>query len=78
MSFLDSLYNLKGKVAVVTGATGQLGTKISNAFVQTGCVTIGLDVKINEVNKIDGVDYYELDIVDKQAVSDIFEKIIAK
>ena len=78
MSFLDDLYNLKGKVVVVTGATGQLGTKISNAFMQMGCKTIGVDVKINEANKVAGVDYYEADIISKQAVIDLFEKLIQK
>jgi gluconate 5-dehydrogenase len=76
MSFLDNLYNLTGKVAVVTGATGQLGKKITNAFVQTGCIAIGLDVKVNDANKVAGAIYYEMDIVNKQAVMDIFEKII--
>lgn len=78
MSFLDNLYNLKGKVVVVTGATGQLGRKISNAFVQMGCTTIGIDVKVNEAYKIEGVDYYETDIIDKQGVIDLFEKLVAK
>ena len=78
MSFLDNLYNLTGKVAVVTGATGQLGKKITNAFVQTGCTTIGLDVRINDDNKIEGADYYEVDIASKQSVIETFEKIIAK
>jgi gluconate 5-dehydrogenase len=78
MSFLDNLYNLKGKVVVVTGATGQLGKKITNAFVQMGCTTIGLDLKINDANKIEGADYYEMDIVSKDAVLATFEKIIAK
>jgi NAD(P)-dependent dehydrogenase (short-subunit alcohol dehydrogenase family) len=76
MSFLDNLYNLTGKVVVVTGATGQLGRKITNAFVQTGCTTIGLDVKINDANKVDGADYYEIDIVSQQSVIDGFDKII--
>ena len=78
MSFLDNLYNLTGKVAVVTGATGQLGKKITNAFVQTGCITIGLDVRVEGANKIEGVDYYEVDIANKQSVIDVFEKIILK
>lgn len=78
MSFLDDLYNLKGKVVVVTGATGQLGTKISNAFMQMGCTTIGVDVKINDANKVAGVDYYEADIISKQAVIDLFGRLIQK
>jgi NAD(P)-dependent dehydrogenase (short-subunit alcohol dehydrogenase family) len=78
MSFLDKLYDLNGKIAVVTGATGQLGKKIADALLQTGCITIGLDVKINDANKIADVDYYEVDIVSKESVIEVFEKIIEK
>lgn len=78
MTFLDKLYNLSGKVAVVTGATGQLGRKICDAFVQTGCRTIGVDVRLNEAGKVDGVDYYEADIVNKEAVNALFESLYQK
>jgi NAD(P)-dependent dehydrogenase (short-subunit alcohol dehydrogenase family) len=78
MSFLDNLYNLTGKVAVVTGATGQLGRKTCNAFIQTGCTVVGLDVRVNEANKIEGVEYYEVDIVNQQAIVVTFERIISK
>jgi len=78
MSFLDDLYDLKGKVVLVTGASGQLGKKICNAFVRMGCITLGLDLRVSDAGRVEGVEYYEADIVNKEAVLDTFSKIIAK
>ena len=70
--------SFKDSVVLVTGATGQLGTGICRAFVDAGATVIGWDKTLNSSVHIDGVEYAEVDITDKQAISaamaDIFER----
>jgi len=77
MSYLEKLFNLDSKVAVVTGATGQLGEVICQSFQQAGARVVGVDVNI-DVNMLEGVNYYQMDISNKQQVHEVFTKIIAK
>jgi len=77
MSYLEQLFNLNNKVAVITGATGQLGKVICRGFQQAGAMVVGIDMNI-DVNMLKGVDYYQMDISNKQQVHEVFTKIIAK
>lgn len=43
MSYLDQLFNLKGKVIVITGGAGVLATSMSEALAQAGCHVVLLD-----------------------------------
>ena len=75
MSYLESVFSLNDKVAVVTGATGQLGKEFCQGFLQAGTKTIGLDMDISR-NLIDGVDYYQLNITEKKQIYEVFTEII--
>ena len=75
MNYLKKIYDLKDKVILVTGACGQLGYRICEVFSEVGSRVIGLDVNIDN-NKIEGVEYYKLDIVNKKNIDSIFEQII--
>ncbi|MBC8390977.1 MAG: SDR family oxidoreductase [Deltaproteobacteria bacterium] len=77
MNYIESLFRLKNKIAVVTGATGQLGKTFCKGFRQAGARVIGVDINI-DVNILEGVDYYQMDISNKQQVHDVFTKIIEK
>ena len=77
MSYLDKLFNLKGKVILVTGACGQLGSEICKAFVSSGSIVVGVDLNV-ENKQLDGVDYYELDATNKTKKQKIYEAIIKK
>ena len=68
---------LKNKIVVVTGSCGQLGYSMCDLFVKNGCKVIGLDKSI-ELNKINNVDYYELDIREAEDVSNVFKNIFKK
>lgn len=76
MSYLEELFDCKGKVVVVTGATGQLGTTICESFKAAGAEIVGLDLKLD--NRLNGVTYYEIDITNKDKVSQVFNKIVEK
>ena len=76
-SNLDNIYNLKNKVVVITGSCGQLGTSMCNLFVNIGCKVIGIDYSI-ESNKINNVDYFQLDIRKSKDVSTFFKSIFNK
>ncbi len=77
MSYLESLFNCKDKVVIVTGAAGQLGAVFCDAFHQAGAVVIGVDIEVPQ-SKIDGTDYYKLDVTDKKQINIVFSEIINK
>lgn len=48
---IQELFNLKGKVAIVTGAVGQLGTQITNALFEAGANVVIADLNLSECQK---------------------------
>jgi len=76
-TYLNKIYDLKNKVVVVTGSCGQLGSSMCDLFVNIGYKVIGLDYSI-ELNKINNVDYYELDITKRKDVANVFKNIFKK
>ena len=51
MMHIQELFNLKGKVAIVTGAVGQLGTQITNALFEAGANVVIADLNLSECQK---------------------------
>lgn len=78
MKFIESLFGQEGKVVLVTGATGQLGTEICRAFLETGAQVIGCDIKIGSKIQHPKMEYVELDIRDRRAVEDVFRNVCEK
>lgn len=74
MSYLENLFNLKDKTAVVTGGAGQLGSRISEALKGAGAHPVVLDIAFPK-KKQKGVDYHKLDITKKEQVARAFGKI---
>lgn len=77
MSYLEDIFNLKEKVVIVTGATGQIGAQVCKAYSETGSRVIGVDIKAPGV-PLEGVDYYTADITKKRDIVSSFEHIIKK
>ncbi len=83
---IQKLFNLKGKVAIVTGAVGQLGTQIAKALLEAGADVIIADLNLSEcqekartINKNSprciGV---ELDVTKKESVKKMTALTIKK
>ena len=47
MTYIDKLFNLDGKVAVVIGAAGHLCSEMARGFANAGCAVILLDANIS-------------------------------
>jgi len=77
MGYLENLFDMKNKVVVITGATGQLGSEFCRAFHQVGALVVGLDLSIDR-NLDPAVLYHQVDISDRAQVHDILEKITRK
>ncbi len=52
MSYLDDLFSLKGKIAIVTGAARGNGKAISEALLKSGATVILVDILKNELSKV--------------------------
>lgn len=75
--FLDSLFNLKNKTIMVTGATGQLGFEICKAYIKTGARVIGTDICFNKkkMARSKNIEYLKMDICNKDSINGIFKYI---
>lgn len=69
----NNIFNLKGKIVVVTGSNGQLGSSICEFFLNIGSVVIGIDLNDNKKNNL--VKFYNLDIVNSKNVESVFKTI---
>lgn len=52
MSYLESLFKLKGKVAAITGAGGMLCGEMAKGLAQAGCKVLVLDRNLDAAQKI--------------------------
>lgn len=77
MSYLDQLFNLKGKVALVTGAIGQLGTEFCSKLTKVGVKVIACDLLDPYDVKLEW-EYIQLDVTDKDKISQSLEFIFKK
>lgn len=76
MRFLK-MFDMQGKVVVVTGASGQLGDEICGTFNDAGAIVIGIDKKISG-RRHRGVNYQRADIRRKKDLLSIFASIAAE
>ncbi|AMW32582.1 3-oxoacyl-ACP reductase FabG [Fervidobacterium islandicum] len=70
---------LKGKVAIVTGASGGIGRAITREFLEEECVVIGFNYVSSAESTHEGLYYeYVVDITDRVAVEGAVKDVINK
>jgi NAD(P)-dependent dehydrogenase (short-subunit alcohol dehydrogenase family) len=76
-NFLNDLFDLTGKTVLITGASGQLGTKITEAYVLAGCKVIGMDQN-KPTRDYSGIDFFVGDISIKKDVENVMSAVFEK
>lgn len=80
---MNDIFNLKSKVAIVTGGYGHLGTGIVNALLSYGATVYVagrfFDKFIKKFDReTETVKFIEIDILDTESIKNCFEKIFEK
>ena len=86
MSYLEKIFSLNNKVALVTGAAGGNGKTISEALLRSGATVILVDIKKKELTNTvksflkQGLDAFEFncDITKSNQISKLLDFIIKK
>ena len=78
---MSATFDFSDEVAVVTGASGALGSAIVEQFRETGATVAALDIIAPEnedslLDPDDGVAFYEVDLTDEDDVTTTFNAII--
>ncbi len=74
MSPLEKLFDLRDKVVVVTGATGQLGQTFIQAVGNLGARVYGIDQRVDKAEK-PAVAYHEANVADKDQLHAALVKV---
>ncbi len=86
-TYLNKLFNLEGKVIVITGAGGYLCSEMVRGFARAGCSVAALDLRLEKALSIatelknDGFDQvlpYEIDVSKKKHHVSALEAILEK
>lgn len=85
-SYLNSLFNLEGKVAVVIGAGGHLCGEMARGFARAGCKVAILDLRLEKAKVVEdelrkagfeNVISVAIDVAKKQDHLDALQKVLA-
>jgi NAD(P)-dependent dehydrogenase (short-subunit alcohol dehydrogenase family) len=86
-SYLNQLFKLEGKVAVVTGAGGHLCSEMVRGFARAGCAVAVLDLRLEKAQAVeeelrsggfDRVMSLAIDVAKKEQHVDALQKILAQ
>jgi NAD(P)-dependent dehydrogenase (short-subunit alcohol dehydrogenase family) len=86
MSYIESMFDIKGRVALITGGAGILGGEMAKGLRQAGAEIVLLDIakqRIDEridrmFHKDPGVTGYECNVLDTKCLEDVREAILSK
>lgn len=87
MKKVKELFDLNGKVAIITGGAGLLGEKHSEALAELGCTTILLDIRKEKADKVakkitnlfNTTSFaYECDITKKNVLENINKNLLSR
>lgn len=76
MSYLDNVFSLSGKVAVVTGAAGAIGQAITLSLAEAGASKVyALDLENNLTWTNKNIENYSMDLRDEQQIDKFVEYV---
>ncbi len=75
MGYIDDLFGIRNKVVVVTGANGNLGSVICEAFHHAGAKVVAADLSNAKAEEICDI-YKKIDITSELNVAQAFDEII--
>ncbi|MBK1831648.1 SDR family oxidoreductase [Verrucomicrobiaceae bacterium R5-34] len=86
MNYLDSLFDLKGKVAVIIGGTGELCGHMANGLAQAGVEVVlagrdasKADAKLDAISEAGGNGYFvATDLSKKDSLESLLEQVVVK
>lgn len=76
---MDLSFDLEGTVVVITGAGGQIGQVLLDAFLSAGCLVAGLDIKLpNSRRQEDNLLWLEANTTDEDAMARAWRSVETK
>lgn len=83
---MDNLFNLKGKVALITGGSGVLGGQMAEVLAQSGVITVIMgstlakaDIVVNKINTTGGEAFsVAANVLDKPSLEKVKDLIVEK
>lgn len=85
MDYLNKLFNLKGKVAVITGGGGVLAAKMAEGLVKSGAKSILLDLKqestdkpVKDLSTFGEIKGMACNVLDKNILESVKDKILSE
>jgi gluconate 5-dehydrogenase len=74
---LSKIFNFKKKVVLITGSSGQVGSKIVKLYVRLGAKVYGLDTNKSKF-KNKNFFFFKIDITDRKKIQELFHEIFKK
>lgn len=74
-NYLESVFSLKNKTAIITGGSRGIGAEIASAFIKAGANVICISRSKPAIKDQPKFSYYICDISDSQKIKSIFESI---
>jgi NAD(P)-dependent dehydrogenase (short-subunit alcohol dehydrogenase family) len=77
-NYLDGLFSLAGKVAIVTGASRGIGASIAQALAKAGAFTLGIGrTSASAISFLEDVEYHQCDILDHDKFALLCDSVYA-
>ncbi len=80
MNYIENIFSLINKVAIITGGNGQLGSNFSKALADAGAKVAVFDISdelTGDLKEVNNVKYYKVSVTNKDQLSETLKKVEA-